>query len=471
MNSSLRAFWVSTLVLLSTPAWAQSFWAKAAGTGPGSLDLERLRLGLDREAILDVESASVGQAALGKADIGFFLGYANSPFRGLAEINNRRTFFQVVSHRFTAHVTSSWLLHRRWRVGLELPIVLTQLGAPTLPGVYGPNPVAATALGDLRVVSKNTLWSHHGLSVAFLAHVTAPTAFPRQNYVGDGLPTLAAELAVSGAGDWVRWAGNVGPKFRFPSTFGAATQGQELGFRLGAGFGPSKAPWEFDVSLSGAALWAPNALSEGNNPLEGLMGARYSVSDWQWFAVAGAGIPNAYEGSTSGVGSPRFRVVGGLRFAPRLPPPAPPVRVAEAPPPPPPAPEPVPEVLPPPPPPPAPVVVARFSLNEKVAFWKGSARLKQGTTALLRRMMETVQTKRLTLRYRIEGHTDSTGPVAVNERLSLARAEAVKDALKHLGVPESVMTVAGFAATRPLAPNETPQGRALNRRVEIIVEE
>jgi outer membrane protein OmpA-like peptidoglycan-associated protein len=69
----------------------------------------------------------------------------------------------------------------------------------------------------------------------------------------------------------------------------------------------------------------------------------------------------------------------------------------------------------------------------------------------------------------IEGHADSTGSTALNDGLSEARAEAVKDFLVRRGVsPDSIRTL-GRGEREPIATNRTPEGRANNRRVEIIV--
>jgi len=71
------------------------------------------------------------------------------------------------------------------------------------------------------------------------------------------------------------------------------------------------------------------------------------------------------------------------------------------------------------------------------------------------------------VRVEVAGHTDSTGSVAVNERLSLARAESVKAFLIENGVAAERMEVQGYASTQPVATNRTVSGRAQNRRVEL----
>jgi len=73
------------------------------------------------------------------------------------------------------------------------------------------------------------------------------------------------------------------------------------------------------------------------------------------------------------------------------------------------------------------------------------------------------------LRFMVEGHTDNTGSVAVNNELSLRRAIAVRDYLIGQGVAASSIDVEGLGSARPVADNATAEGRARNRRVEIIV--
>jgi outer membrane protein OmpA-like peptidoglycan-associated protein len=70
----------------------------------------------------------------------------------------------------------------------------------------------------------------------------------------------------------------------------------------------------------------------------------------------------------------------------------------------------------------------------------------------------------------IEGHTDSVGPTRINERLGLERAEAVKRYLyEQHNIPLHKMNVISFGESKPVAPNQTREGRAQNRRVVIKV--
>jgi outer membrane protein OmpA-like peptidoglycan-associated protein len=71
----------------------------------------------------------------------------------------------------------------------------------------------------------------------------------------------------------------------------------------------------------------------------------------------------------------------------------------------------------------------------------------------------------------IEGHTDSTGTDAYNQKLSQSRAESVRDFLVSQGIPEArIPSTQGFGRAKPIAPNDTRVNREKNRRVDIVIE-
>jgi outer membrane protein OmpA-like peptidoglycan-associated protein len=74
-----------------------------------------------------------------------------------------------------------------------------------------------------------------------------------------------------------------------------------------------------------------------------------------------------------------------------------------------------------------------------------------------------------TLKLAVEGNTDSVGTEAYNQQLSEQRAEGVRSYLTHEGIPESSTTAEGFGKCRPIASNDTAEGRQQNRRVELVV--
>jgi OOP family OmpA-OmpF porin len=68
----------------------------------------------------------------------------------------------------------------------------------------------------------------------------------------------------------------------------------------------------------------------------------------------------------------------------------------------------------------------------------------------------------------IDGHTDSTGAAAYNQKLSVQRAQAVVNRLvERFDIPASRVTARGFGEDKPVADNKTAEGRAQNRRVEV----
>ena len=102
------------------------------------------------------------------------------------------------------------------------------------------------------------------------------------------------------------------------------------------------------------------------------------------------------------------------------------------------------------------------------AFASGQSQLKPEARDNLQRVVEFVNRfpDKAVL---IEGHTDSQGSANLNQVLSQKRAEAVRDALLQDGVAASRLTAVGLGKDRPVADNASAEGRARNRRVEIVV--
>ncbi|WP_156942301.1 OmpA family protein [Hyphomonas adhaerens] len=106
-------------------------------------------------------------------------------------------------------------------------------------------------------------------------------------------------------------------------------------------------------------------------------------------------------------------------------------------------------------------------MDARIEFDSSSSVIDASSNALLDAVAAAVRKCPGTLR--IEGHTDSTGPEDENETLSRNRALAVRNALVARNVDPQRLIAEGYGATRPLAGNTTPEGRARNRRIEIRV--
>jgi OOP family OmpA-OmpF porin len=144
-----------------------------------------------------------------------------------------------------------------------------------------------------------------------------------------------------------------------------------------------------------------------------------------------------------------------------------------------PAPAPAPVVVPAPAPAPAPVaapvgdekeIIEKGRATIDVEFDTNKATIKPGFDAELAGFADILK-KHPDLKVVIEGYTDSTGPAAFNKKLSLERADAVKNYLvKKLGVDAARLKAVGYGPEKPIADNKTAQGRQKNRRVEAAVD-
>lgn len=102
-----------------------------------------------------------------------------------------------------------------------------------------------------------------------------------------------------------------------------------------------------------------------------------------------------------------------------------------------------------------------------ISFETGKATLKPQSMGTINEIFDILN-KYPDLRFSVEGHTDNTGNVAFNQTLSEARAKAVCDKLQEMGIEAGRLTAKGYGMSKPVDSNETPEGRAKNRRVEFV---
>jgi outer membrane protein OmpA-like peptidoglycan-associated protein len=107
-----------------------------------------------------------------------------------------------------------------------------------------------------------------------------------------------------------------------------------------------------------------------------------------------------------------------------------------------------------------------------VLFDTGKATLKSAAREKLSKLAGILLAYPGTLTLEIEGHTDSTGSDDLNNKLSLNRAESVRDYLVQASIKqERIKSVQGFGKSKPIASNDSAAGRQMNRRVEVVIDD
>jgi OmpA-OmpF porin, OOP family len=125
---------------------------------------------------------------------------------------------------------------------------------------------------------------------------------------------------------------------------------------------------------------------------------------------------------------------------------------------------------PPPPPPPPPPPAKRKIVLRGVNFDFDKSNIRADARPVLDEAISVLQ-REGGIAVIAEGHTDAVGTDAYNQRLSERRAAAVRDYLVKGGISSSRIRTAGFGESRPVASNDTAEGRAQNRRVELRISE
>jgi outer membrane protein OmpA-like peptidoglycan-associated protein/uncharacterized protein YidB (DUF937 family) len=123
---------------------------------------------------------------------------------------------------------------------------------------------------------------------------------------------------------------------------------------------------------------------------------------------------------------------------------------------------------------PAPVTETLTAINQDLNrtvlnFATASAALPEASGAPLQTAADRIKSLPAGTRIEVGGHTDNTGSADANMALSQRRADAVRDALIKDGVDASMLTTKGYGETKPIASNDTPDGRLQNRRTEFTV--
>jgi len=103
----------------------------------------------------------------------------------------------------------------------------------------------------------------------------------------------------------------------------------------------------------------------------------------------------------------------------------------------------------------------------EILFDTGKSTIKSESQAIIDEIYKLLK-ENPSLKVSIEGHTDNVGNSENNKKLSENRAKAVVDALVAKGINQQRLSAVGHGQERPVADNRTEEGRAKNRRVEIV---
>lgn len=121
------------------------------------------------------------------------------------------------------------------------------------------------------------------------------------------------------------------------------------------------------------------------------------------------------------------------------------------------------------PPPPPPRKVEKIEIRETIQFETGKAVIKKRSHSVLDEVVKVMKDRPGIKKVRIEGHTDSVGDAEKNRKLSQARAKSVLEYLVKKGVARERLEAQGYGPDKPIADNNTDEGKTKNRRVEFTI--
>ncbi len=370
---------------------------------------------------------------------GLHFNYDRQPFEVATVRAGSRRSVGIVDHFLTTDLVFAYGANERLNLGVGLPLNLYHNAAPTL---IPRRDAGGGDIGDLWLNGKVQIFdadkttSHLGLAV--IPFLTIPTGresihFGDESVTGGGW--LAGDL------QWRenRFYLNAGSRFRHTRERIVDLIASHE-FLFGAGFHrPLYAPWrtELTAEVYGSTRFAKFFSEHASTPVEAIaLVHKKCIRDWPVFLHAGAGI-----GLTAGYSTSDVRGIVGATytFGEGVCKPAPKKKVMF------------------------------IRLKEKIHFYTDSSTIQPRSYSTLNDVVRILQDHPEVRKVQIEGHTDSRSSDAYNQKLSERRAKSVHDYLVSKGIESGRLVWVGYGESRPIASNETTEGRAMNRRTVLRV--
>lgn len=335
-----------------------------------------------------------------------------------------------------------------WSTGVNIPLAVWET-------FYNPNVAAAAVqkqniygkMGDVRLEMKFRALDieRYKVGLSFVPFMYFPSG-KSTNFLGNGMWSPGIKAAFDAdIKNRVFLTFNVGyrnySKTRFDTNNANAvlddtiTLGGGINVRINDSWGVIGEVWDESV----ASGFFKNQLQ---NPAEFIVAGRFTPQS----KVKGLGVTvGGGRGITTGIGCPDFRILAGVSYS---------------------------RIYTPPPPPPVAVEVSleeKIIITQKIHFEFNRSTIRPISYPILDDVVSLLQRNPEIHLVRVEGHTDWIGSDAYNQRLSEARANAVRNYLIQKGIDSARLEAVGYGESKPIADNNTVQGRARNRRTDFTV--
>ncbi|HEX5037028.1 MAG TPA: OmpA family protein [bacterium] len=375
-----------------------------------------------------------------KLATGLNVNYAHHPLE-LTVTGTTSRSLGVVDRFVTADFLVSYGLTNWWTVNVDMPVNIYHDIAPTF---IATRDQGGGDAGDLSVNMKFRIFDANktstGLGLAIVPFITVPTGrqsifFGDENLTGGGILVGDAQWKSN------RFYINVGGRIREAERIINLSVNEELLYGLGFERPlAKKAALDIIIELFGATNFSKFASENISSPIEGLVVLKKKwLENRNLITQFGGGF-----GITNGYGVPTYRALMGVSYAWDL-------KSESAP-------------LPPP------AVRQEVITTNKIHFAYDKADILASSYPVLDEIVATIKSRPAIRHVRVEGHTDSRGADAYNQKLSERRANAVRGYLVAHGIPEEKVEAVGMGETTPIADNATKAGRSQNRRVEFHLE-